>query len=85
MELDRIEDRMKKLVFNKIEKEKLIIKSLNDILEAHNPINVLKKGYTIVEDNEKNIISSKEEIKDLDEFNIIFKDGKVKGKIISMD
>ena len=76
LELDRIEDRMKKLVFNKIEKE---------ILEAHNPINVLKKGYTIVEDNEKNIISSKEEIKDLDEFNIIFKDGKVKGKIISMD
>ncbi|MDB1956293.1 exodeoxyribonuclease VII large subunit [Clostridium tertium] len=85
LELDRIEDRMKKLVFNKIEKEKLKIKSLNDILEAHNPINVLKKGYTIVEDNEKNIISSKEEIKDLDEFNIIFKDGKVKGKIISMD
>lgn len=85
LELDRIEDRMKKLVFNKIEKEKLKIKSLNDILEAHNPINVLKKGYTIVEDNEKNIISFKEEIKDLDEFNIIFKDGKVKGKIISMD
>lgn len=85
LELDRIEDRMKKLVFNKIEKEKLKIKSLNDILEAHNPINVLKKGYTIVEDNQKNIISSKEEIKDLDEFNIIFKDGKVKGKIISMD
>lgn len=85
LELDRIEDRMKKLVFNKIEKEKLKIKSLNDILEAHNPINVLKKGYTIVEDNEKNIISSKEEIKDLDEFNIIFRDGKVKGKIISMD
>ncbi|WP_291652451.1 exodeoxyribonuclease VII large subunit [Clostridium sp.] len=85
LELDRIEDRIKKLVFNKIEKEKLKIKSLNDILEAHNPINVLKKGYTIIEDNEKNIISSKEEIKKIDEFNIIFKDGKVKGKIISRD
>lgn len=85
LELDRIEDRIKKLVFNKIEQEKIKIKSLNDILEAHNPINVLKKGYTIIEDNEENIISSKEKIKDLEEFNIIFKDGKVKGKIVSMD
>lgn len=85
LELDRIEDRIKKLVFNKIEQEKIKIKSLNDILEAHNPINVLKKGYTIIEDNKENIISSKEKIKDLEEFNIIFKDGKVKGKIVSMD
>jgi exodeoxyribonuclease VII large subunit len=85
LELDRIQDRMKSILNNKIEKEKLRIKSLNDILEAHNPINVLKKGYTIIEDNNSNVISSKEKIKDLNEFNIIFKDGKVKGKILSID
>lgn len=85
LEIDNIQDKMKKIINNRIEKEKLKLKSLNDILEAHNPINVLKKGYTIIEDNDKNIISSKKALKDFEEINIIFKDGNVKGKIISIE
>ena len=72
---------MKERISNRIDREKLRIKSLNDLLEAHNPLNVLKKGYTIVEDNEGKVISSKEDIKENDEIQIMFKDGKVKAKI----
>ncbi|MGG7143647.1 exodeoxyribonuclease VII large subunit [Clostridium nigeriense] len=82
LEIDRLQDKMKNILLNKIEKEKIKIKSLNDLLEAHNPINVLKKGFAIVEDKDSNVISSKEELEKIDEINIIFSDGKIKGKFI---
>jgi len=82
MEIDRLQDKMKNILLNKIDKEKIKIKSLNDLLEAHNPINVLKKGFAIVEDKDNNVISSKEELEKIDEINIIFSDGKIKGKFI---
>lgn len=81
LEIDRTHEKMKEIISNRIDVEKLRIKSLNDLLEAHNPLNVLKKGYTIVEDNEGKVISSKENIKENDEVQIMFKDGKVKAKI----
>lgn len=81
LEIDRTYEKMKEIFSNRIDREKLRIKSLNDLLEAHNPLNVLKKGYTIVEDNEGKVISSKENIKENDEIQIMFKDGKVKAKI----
>ena len=58
------------------------IHSLNELLKAHNPINILNKGYTIIQDKNDNIISSKKELGNKEEINIIFNDGKVKGKII---
>ena len=82
LEIDRINEKIKAILLNKIDKEKIKIKSLNDILEAHNPINVLKKGYAIVEDNNRNIITSKNKLKDLNEINIKFHDGEVKCKIL---
>ena len=82
IEIDRLKDKMKNILLNKIEKEKIKLKSLNDLLEAHNPLNVLKKGFAIVEDKDNNVISSKKELEDIDEINIIFSDGKIKGRFI---
>lgn len=82
IEIDRLKDKMRNILLNKIEKEKIKLKSLNDLLEAHNPLNVLKKGFAIVEDKDNNVISSKKELEDIDEINIIFSDGKIKGRFI---
>ena len=82
IEIDRLKDKMRNILLNKIEKEKIKLKSLNDLLEAHNPLNVLKKGFAIVEDKDNNVISSKKELQDIDEINIIFSDGKIKGRFI---
>ena len=82
IEIDRLKDKMRNILLNKIEKEKIKLKSLNDLLEAHNPLNVLKKGFAIVEDKDNNVISSKKELRDIDEINIIFSDGKIKGRFI---
>ena len=85
LDLDRLKDSLNKIIENKIDKEKMKLKSLSDILQAHNPINVLNKGYTIIKDNNHNIISSKEEINKLEEINIVFKDGEIKGKFTSLN
>ena len=82
IEIDRLKDKMRNILLNKIEKEKIKLKLLNDLLEAHNPLNVLKKGFAIVEDKDNNVISSKKELRDIDEINIIFSDGKIKGRFI---
>ncbi len=63
---------------SKVNKEKDNLSKLSSLLEAHNPLNVLKKGYTLVEDESNNLITEKEELKELDKINIIFKNGKVK-------
>lgn len=85
LDLDRLKDSLNKIIENKIDKEKMKLKSLSDILQVHNPINVLNKGYTIIKDNNHNIISSKEEINKLEEINIVFKDGEIKGKFTSLN
>ena len=82
IEIDRIEDKLKSIILNKFDKEKMKINSLNELLKAHNPINVLNKGYAIVQDKNENIITSKKNLGDTEEINIMFSDGKVKGKFI---
>lgn len=51
------------------------------LLQAHNPLNVLNKGYSIVEDTEGNVISTREKLKALSNVKIILKDGAVKTEI----
>ena len=82
IEVDRTLDKLNNFILNKLDKEKMKIHSLNELLKAHNPINVLNKGYAIVQDKDNNIISSRKNLGDIDEINILFNDGKVKGKII---
>ena len=45
-------------------------------------MNVLKKGYAIIEDDNDNIITSKLKLDILNEVNINFHDGKVRCKIL---
>ncbi|WP_426349431.1 exodeoxyribonuclease VII large subunit [Alloiococcus sp. CFN-8] len=57
------------------------IKALIQLLEAHNPLNVLKKGYSIIFQKDK-LINSVAAFKFNESTEIIFKDGKVEGLIV---
>jgi exodeoxyribonuclease VII large subunit len=59
-----------------IKREELI--RLNAVIDAHNPLKVLKKGYAVVEDLHGNIISSKDNLKENRQVLITVKDGKIK-------
>ncbi|EHI99744.1 Exodeoxyribonuclease 7 large subunit [Clostridium sp. DL-VIII] len=79
LEIDKLQDRLNFIIKAKIRDEKNKIKSLNNLLFAHNPINVISKGYAIIEDDEKNLITSKEQLKEIKDLKIILKDGEVNG------
>lgn len=75
IELDNINKMLNSAVNNKLAFEKEKLGKLHALIGAHNPLNVLNKGYAIIEDGNKKIISS---IKSLDAENkvrIRLKDG----------
>ena len=47
------------------------------LLNAHNPLNVLNKGYSIITDENQKVISTVEVIKKQEKVNIRLRDGSV--------
>jgi exodeoxyribonuclease VII large subunit len=85
LELDRLQERLRFVIKAKLEKGKNNIQSLNNLLFAHNPINVISKGYAIIEDGDKNLITSKEQLNESKELKIILKDGEAKGNFTPLE
>jgi exodeoxyribonuclease VII large subunit len=78
MELKTSLDREIKL---KISKEKDRLGALNSLLMANNPLKVLNKGYSIIEDENNNVISSVKVLEKTNVVNITLSDGKIKAKL----
>ena len=70
---------IKNIINNILNKDKLIYKRLNTLLEAYSHQNILKRGYSLVMQNDK-VVKLKKNLKD-DEFDIYFFDGKIKAKV----
>lgn len=84
LEVDKLKDRLDFALKTKLNKEKQRLKSLNSLLIAHNPVNVLSRGYAIIEDN-VTLIKSKEQLTEEKSLKITFKDGKIEGKFMPSD
>ena len=85
MLLDSLKDKMDKNIMNRLKIEKERLSGYNSLLTAHNPVNLLSRGYAIIEDDNKNIISSVNKIKSDNYITINLKDGSVKGKFQALD
>ncbi|EKQ58214.1 MULTISPECIES: exodeoxyribonuclease VII large subunit [unclassified Clostridium] len=85
LELDKFQDRLNFAIRTKIKSEKSYLENLNNLLVAHNPIKVISKGYAIIEDNEKNLITSKEQLSEDKNLKIFLKDGEVEGKFMILN
>lgn len=72
-------DRMKELlnikVSTRLDKEKEKLGKINALLSAHNPLNVLNKGYSVIQDTKDNLVSEVSKLKKLDKVKITLKDG----------
>ena len=82
LEVDKLRDRLNFAIKTKLKREKNQIININNLLSAHNPIKVISKGYAIIEDNENNLITSKEQLKETIDLNISLKDGNSEGTFI---
>ncbi len=78
--LDDMSFRMKRVMDNVFIHEKNKVKNLKSHLEAFNPQNVLKRGYTMVKRGNKVIVSSKE-LFNHDKIELTFHDGKLGAKV----
>lgn len=79
LEIDNAEKRLLTLVNNKFKFEANKLISMNSILQAHNPLNILGKGYAIIEDENGKILKEKNEFIDNMNIQINVKDGIVQG------
>ncbi len=76
--IDNIKERFKYIISRNIDKEKERIKKMNSLLCAHNPLNVLNKGYAIVQDEDSNIITDIGQIRLNECIKITLKSGEIK-------
>lgn len=84
----KVDNLMQNLTYKingRIDFEKGRLAKVNSLLCAHNPLNVLNKGYAVIEDSQNKVVSTSQQIKELKEIKIIFKDGKIKANIGSVE
>ena len=78
LNIDSEIEKIKNLLALKLEKNKLNLKRYSTLLEAYNTDNTLKRGYSIVIQDD-HVVTSKKKLKK-DDFNIKFIDGTIKAK-----
>jgi exodeoxyribonuclease VII large subunit len=76
--IDNIQHRITQKHKSQLELIKEGLSRLNAVIDAHNPLKVLNKGYAIIEDLQAAIISNKDGLKENSEVLITVRDGKIK-------
>ena len=74
-----MKEHLDRLINFKIDSEKEKIKYKNNILINLNPLNILNRGYSVIKDNEGNIINKLSQLSDKAELELNLSDGKVSG------
>ncbi|MEG2784656.1 MAG: exodeoxyribonuclease VII large subunit [Anaerovoracaceae bacterium] len=77
-------NQLKQHLQGKIENYTSTLETAKLILEENNPKKVLNMGYSILSDTNNKVISSKNDIKTEEMYNITFKDGTAKCQIITI-
>jgi len=75
--IGNLKDILDNKICNKVSVEKDKLSKYVALLNAHNPLNILNKGYSIITDKKDKVISSVEVIKHQNLVNIHLKDGVV--------
>ena len=73
--IDRMNEILNEKIKNKLEAEKQKLSKLNALLNAHNPLNVLDRGYAIMEDEGSNLIAEINTLCHTSKVKITLKDG----------
>lgn len=80
--IEDLKNRLSLSIKLKLSKELDRIKAKSLLLNAHNPLNILNKGYSIVLDEEEKLINTVDEVKSKEEFTLVLRDGKIRAKYI---
>lgn len=81
LNLDELSEKLNIAALNKIKNEKSNLMHMSRLLSANNPIDILDKGYAIIENND-GYIKSIDSLKDETMIKVTLKDGNVSGKFM---
>lgn len=73
--IDRLRELIDIKVKGRLNKEKEALGKISALLSAHNPLNILNKGYAIIQDENENLVSKVSTLKELEKVKITLKDG----------
>ncbi|AKA70195.1 exodeoxyribonuclease VII large subunit [Clostridium scatologenes] len=73
--IDRLKELMNIKIRTRLEKEKEKLIKANSLLTAHNPMNILNKGYAIIENEKIGVVNTIQNLRKLDKVKITLKDG----------
>lgn len=79
--IDNLKNRLSHHMKLNLELKKEQLSKNYALLAAYNPLNILNKGYSIIQDKEDNVISSIEVLKKQEKLKILLKDGKIEAKV----
>lgn len=69
----------------KLSINKEYLSKLYEILQSKNPLNILNRGYAMIEDLDENVISEVERLKQQEQVKVILKDGNIRLRISEID
>ncbi|KGK89046.1 exodeoxyribonuclease VII large subunit [Clostridium sp. HMP27] len=79
--LDKIKEALNYNIKTNLDLKKQKLSKSSALLSAHNPLNILSKGFAVIESMDGSIASSLNKLQSLQEVNITLKDGKGQFKI----
>lgn len=79
--IDRLRQSLEHNISHNLAVRRERLSSLYEVLNAQNPLNVLNRGYAVIEDEESKVISSIEKLKAESNIKIIMRDGEIKTTI----
>ncbi|AWI03786.1 exodeoxyribonuclease VII large subunit [Clostridium drakei] len=73
--IDRLKELMNIKIKTRLEKEKEKLIKANSLLTAHNPMNILNKGYALIESDKIGVVNTIQNLRKLNKVKITLKDG----------
>lgn len=76
MEIDRKRNQLNGIIIQKLSREKERLAAGYNLLKAHNPLNILDKGYALIFDEENHLVKSVEALSELRTMKVRLRDGE---------
>lgn len=83
--LSELYEKMTKAVNDKVNNKSLLFKNYVDSIENRSPLNILKKGYSLVYNDKGEIVKDSCSLNTGDSIDVIFDKGRIKAEVVSME
>ena len=78
-------EKLNKSIGIKFSSEEARLSKVSAILNLHNPLNVLNRGFALIQDEEGSVVSKKEDLIKKNRIEVILKDGAVRLDILNQE